>query len=599
MRIKQSLYVLSFVLLYSLFLSINVNGEGELDYDKDGAFFSSIRDQSPILIPPCNSPRAALSSFYDLTENIKNVFEGSTELGEIQWKQEKQLIVLYSQLRFMVDYGDISAKEHFAQANVLSSQLSDVLDRIPVPPLDAIPDYAEVVRDKLNFWRIPNTEIALILISKGPRRGDWVFSSKTMHNIGRFYKETKYLPVLSNIDKSKAKSYIGLLDHYMSFTGTIIPMHFTESLPKWMLTKFFEVPLWKFFGTLILIFFLMLFGLLIHRITRFRGDIDMNQNNIKLNVRRVLLPLVLVIVIPFVISFITEELRIRLIPLEVIDDILWVIFFMATFWLSITIGSLISILIIRLPSFPRANFDASLVKIICRLIAVFIGGWILFEGLGELGVSMVPLVAGASVGGLAFALAVKPTLSNIISGMLIYADKPFAIGQRISIKGFIGNVEAIGLRSTKIRTLEGHVVSIPNDEVCNTDLENISKRPSIKRKFSVTITYDTSPKKIKLAMDIIRQLLSVDEDNGKSEEELGHPPSSCVNQDPKNPPRVFFDELNADSLNLLVIYYFAPPNYYNSLEFATWFNSELIERFNKAKIDFAFPTQTIEYKPVK
>ena len=84
--------------------------------NKEGAFFSSIRDQSPILIPPCDSPRAALSSFYDLTESIKNVFEGSTELGEIQWKQEKQLIVLYSQLRFMVDYGDISAKEHFARA---------------------------------------------------------------------------------------------------------------------------------------------------------------------------------------------------------------------------------------------------------------------------------------------------------------------------------------------------------------------------------------------------------------------------------------------------------------------------------------------------
>ena len=588
---------LIFIAIFTLSTMATRGDDAQKPYKYD-AFFSYIRDRSPILIPPCDSPRATLKSFYEITQKIKIVFK-SSELGRIKWEQESKLISLYSQLRYLVDYNDLSQKERFAKINVKSSQLSEILDRIPVPKLSAIPDAKTVAREKLEYWRIPNTEISLISLPKGARKGDWVFSPETMSKMASFYEVTQTLPYLSHANVGEIRENCGLLEHYMSFTGSLIPTNTTQYFPKWMFFKFFQVPLWKFFASFFIVLALLVVTICLYRVTRFHSDRERDQNGIFLNLRRLILPLSLTLIIPMVVKFITEELRIRLIPLDVIDDTLWCLFFVVAFWLCLSAGNLISVLIIRTPSFPQASFDVSLVRILCRITATVFGSWIIFKGLGEIGVSMVPLVAGASVGGLAFALAVKPTLSNIISGMLIYADKPFAIGERIAIKDFIGNVESIGLRSTRIRTLDGHLVSIPNDEVCNSDLENISERPSIKRKFGVTITYDTPPKKIKLAMDIIRQLLSIDEDKGMTEEELGRPPNSCVNADPKYLPRVYFDELNADSLNLLVIYYFSPPDYYKSLEYATWFNSELIERFNNEKISFAFPTQTIEYKPVE
>jgi len=585
--------------IFFIFLTMKINGEEDVTTEIfNNSFSRTIRNSSPILLPKCDSPRQTIESFYSITKKIKNVFEHSSETRDIDWRQQRELTTLYSELKTLIDHTELSQKEAFAKINVVSSQLSEVLDRIQLPPLNDIPDASIVKKYNLDQWRIPHTEIALIRISKGLRQGDWIFSAETIAKTSSMFHRSKKKPFLKDANIGLIKNNGGILENYLAYTGSLIPKNFTQILPSWMLDNIFHTPLWKYFATAFTILLIFCLGFIILKLTRYRSDKQLKFNNISLRIRYVILPLSLTLIIPFAIDFITINLRIRLIVLDVIDDTLWMICYFMAFWLSINIGNLVSVLITRSPAFPHASIDKSLIQIICRILACVCGFWIILDGLSQLGVSMVPLIAGASVGGLAFALAVKPTLSNIISGMLIYADKPFSIGHRISIKNYIGDVEMIGLRSTRIRTLDGYLVSIPNDEVCNTDLGNISKRPAIKRQFSVTITYDTSPKKIKKAMDIIRQLLSIDEDKGKTEEELGHPPNSCLHKDPKNLPRVFFDELNADSLNILVIYYFSPAEHYKSLEYATWFNSELIERFNKAKIKFAFPTQTIEYKPV-
>ena len=98
-------------------------------------------------------------------------------------------------------------------------------------------------------------------------------------------------------------------------------------------------------------------------------------------------------------------------------------------------------------------------------------------------------------------------------------------------------------------------------------------------------------------MKIIEQILSLDEDKDMTAEELGRPPNRCIHHNPDFQPKISFNELNADSLNILVMYWFEPPDMSLYLQHCTWVNSELIKRFNDAEINFAFPTQTIEYKP--
>jgi MscS family membrane protein len=155
-------------------------------------------------------------------------------------------------------------------------------------------------------------------------------------------------------------------------------------------------------------------------------------------------------------------------------------------------------------------------------------------------------------------------------------DKPFEMGDRIIVDGHDGPVAEVGLRSTKIRTLEGHLVTVPNGELANKAIQNIGKRPYIRRIVDLTITYDTPSEKIDLALEIVKEIL--DDHEGMDDE---------------FPPRVFFNKFNAASLNIMAIYWYHPPNYWDFLTFSEKFNKEVLYRFNEEGIDFAFPTQTL------
>ena len=186
------------------------------------------------------------------------------------------------------------------------------------------------------------------------------------------------------------------------------------------------------------------------------------------------------------------------------------------------------------------------------------------------------IIAGLGIGGLAFALAAQDTIKNVFGSIVLFVDKPFEMGDRIVVDGHDGPVEEVGLRSTKIRTLEGHLVTVPNGELANKIIQNIGKRPYIRRIVDLTITYDTPSDKIDRALEIVKETLK---DHEGINNEL--------------PPRVFFSEFNAASLNIRAIYWYHPPNYWDFMVFSERFNKEVFRRFNEEGIDFAFPTQTL------
>ena len=186
------------------------------------------------------------------------------------------------------------------------------------------------------------------------------------------------------------------------------------------------------------------------------------------------------------------------------------------------------------------------------------------------------ILAGLGIGGLAIALAAQDSIKNFFGSIILFVDKPFEIGDRVVIDGHDGPVEMVGLRSTKIRTLEGHLVTVPNGELANKTIQNIGKRPYIRRIVNLTITYDTPPEKIDRAIEILKDIL--DNHEGMRKE---------------FPPRIFFDEFNSDSLNIIVYYWYHPPDYWDYMAFSEGFNKEVFRRFSEEGIDFAFPTQTV------
>jgi MscS family membrane protein len=186
------------------------------------------------------------------------------------------------------------------------------------------------------------------------------------------------------------------------------------------------------------------------------------------------------------------------------------------------------------------------------------------------------IIAGLGIGGLAVALAAQDTIKNIFGSIVLFIDKPFELGDRIAIDGHDGPVEEVGLRSTKIRTLDGHLVTIPNAELANKTIQNIGKRPYIRRVVDITLPYDTPPEKVDRAVEILKGIL--DHHDGMREEW---------------PPRAYFSDFKADSLNIQVMYWYHPPNYWLHMAFADRFNREVLRRFNEEGIEFAFPTQTL------
>jgi MscS family membrane protein len=183
------------------------------------------------------------------------------------------------------------------------------------------------------------------------------------------------------------------------------------------------------------------------------------------------------------------------------------------------------------------------------------------------------LLAGVGIGGLALAMAAKDFVSNIFGGITVFVDKPFRVGDRIQISGYDGNIEEIGIRSTRLRTLSGRVVVIPNFKFTDTFLENVTNEPSRKVGLTLGLTYDTTPEQVQEGIDILKAIIA------ERSETL----------DPD--PTIWFSSFGDFSLNIDVIYYINKDGHwaYSPGEV----NLEILKRFNAAGLDFAFPTQTL------
>jgi MscS family membrane protein len=231
----------------------------------------------------------------------------------------------------------------------------------------------------------------------------------------------------------------------------------------------------------------------------------------------------------------------------------------------------------------QSKLDDMLVPVVrkaIRMTVVIIG--VLYVAEMTVGTDKVKtILLGAGVGGIAIALAAKDTIANIFGSVTIFADRPFQIDDLVKISGFYGTVEEVGFRSTRIRTTQGHLVTIPNNTVANADIENVGKRPFIRRTSNLTITYDSGSEKTTQAVQIVKQVLSE---------------AAELNTDPDRLPRVYFSEFNDSSLNIYMTYWVKPADWWLYHEVNERVNIRIMKRFEEAGIEFAFPTQTVYVK---
>lgn len=194
----------------------------------------------------------------------------------------------------------------------------------------------------------------------------------------------------------------------------------------------------------------------------------------------------------------------------------------------------------------------------------------------NLGVNVTAAIASLSIGGLAIGLAAQDTLANLFGAVAIFADKPFRVGDRIRLDAVDGTVETIGMRSTRVRNLDGHLVTIPNKTMGNATITNVTARPNIKTEMNLGITYDTATEKVERASAILEEVYRA------------HPMTADV--------WISFNKFNDSALNLYVVHW------WNGVEFKAYLagmqqlNLEIKRRFEAERIEFAYPTQTVHVR---
>jgi len=238
--------------------------------------------------------------------------------------------------------------------------------------------------------------------------------------------------------------------------------------------------------------------------------------------------------------------------------------------------------LIRLTGRTKTKLDDMLVPVVrksLRATIVIIAALWIVDGILDQNIRAILLSAG--VGGIAVALAAKDTVANFFGSITIFADRPFQIDELVKIDGHYGPVEDVGFRSTRVRTLEGHLVTIPNSVIANSIVENVGRRPFIRRTSNITITYDSGHTKAKRAVEVIKEVLA------------GVPE---VNAEAGKPPRVYFNEFNDWSLNIYMSYWVKPADYWLYQQVNERVNLEIMKRFEAEKIEFAFPSQTLYLK---
>ena len=115
-----------------------------------------------------------------------------------------------------------------------------------------------------------------------------------------------------------------------------------------------------------------------------------------------------------------------------------------------------------------------------------------------IGVNIIALTTGLGIGGIALAMASKESLENLLGSFTIFLDQPFTVGDTVTVGSITGTVEKVGFRSTRIRTFDKSIVTVPNKKMIDAELDNLGMRPVRRVKFNIGLTYETSIEQMKL-----------------------------------------------------------------------------------------------------
>ncbi len=470
-----------------------------------GPTFATPLERPPLEPPDTTSPRGVVQGFLEEVDRGRQGFKAfqaiydkepglyPSEAAMAEVEHAKRGFKRAGRYLNMSEVPPSIAQETMLETIVL---LKEIFDRIRIPPARSIPDADMMEAEELTRWRIPDTSITIARVSDGPQAGQYLFTSTTVERAEEFYDRVKHLPY-------KAGAWEGVYELYLTIPDiAIVPWKLVKRLPDWAKLRVWDNAVWEWLALAVVVLLAIAVILLVRSFVRKRT----REESLRAAYYRLLLPVTL-IAASVVLNVSLDKIGITGDAYELAVSAVGLIFWVAAAWAIMKGGILIGEGIVASPQIRSASLDAAVIRLSARLVAFGVAAAVLIVGAQQLGLPVVPLLAGLGVGGLALALAAQPTIENFIAGLTLYADRPVRMGDFCRVGDHVGTVEEIGMRSARLRTLDDTLVSIPNAAFSKLHLENYSKRRKTWYHPRMRLRYETTPDQLRYILVEVRKML--------------------------------------------------------------------------------------------
>ena len=455
-----------------------------------------------------SSPRSTLVNFLDNITEAYRVFsaadlEHESNSGlfktDAVLAQEREAISFLTRAAGSLNFSEIPRATRNFVVSESALQLKEVLDRVPLPPLEAIPDYQTVVERGITRWRIPRTNINIVRVEEGPRTGEFLFDPATLAQVNDMYEAVRHLPYVT----TQTRDFYSLL---VSTPGRLLPpkwLSWVEDLPDWMLAFYYGKALWQWIA---LALTLLLAIMVPFQVSRWLRGFNEPDTEFIRSMRRLAVPGSALIALWFAEYFLIWQANFSGPSLIIVLQGLHIPITLLGAYVSYLLILLMTEGIITSPRIDTASLDAHMMRMIAALIGGGVGLAIVFYGANNLGMPLAPLVASLGVGGLAVALAARPTIENLIGGIILYIDRPVSVGDFCSFGEHMGTVEAIGMRSIQLRARNRTVITVPNATFADMEIINWARCDMMLILTTIGVRYETRVDQIRYLLARLREM---------------------------------------------------------------------------------------------
>lgn len=260
---------------------------------------------------------------------------------------------------------------------------------------------------------------------------------------------------------------------------------------------------------------------------------------------------------------------------NIFSKLFTLIFIYAVFKIFLKVIDYIGLILKQRAALTENKMDDQLIPFATEIGRILVIIFALFFVLGNVfGINITALATGLGIGGIAIAMASKESLENLLGSFTIFFDRPFTVGDVVKAGNVTGMVEKVGFRSTRIKTFDKSVVTVPNKKMIDAELDNLGLRPVRRVKFHVGLTYSTTTEQIKKIVSEIQEMINSHE---KTNEE----------------GKVRFQEFGASSLDILILYYVNSPKWEDLIDVKEDINYKIMDIVKKHNSDFAFPSTSV------